>query len=108
MASYTVRVRFNSNRNKIRTNPESQKVAFGTDDVYWIQAGFSTQSWTFQSLTVDPTTAIVSQSITDRTMSVVDWNEAITVQTITYTIGINYNNTIVYSDPYILNDPQGG
>lgn len=108
-ASYTIKVAFKPKaKNKIQATPNSQKAAFGTDDFYWIQHGTQKGRWTFHSLSFNPASAIKSLSITDQTANVVDWNDAVTVQTISYTIGIKYNNSIYYSDPYILNDPHGG
>lgn len=108
-ASYTIKVAFKPKaKHKIQATPNSQTAAFGVDDFYWVQSGTNKGKWTFQSLVFDPATAIAKQSVTNRTMSIVDWNDATTVQTISYTIGITYDNTIYYSDPYILNDPEGG
>lgn len=106
MASYTIKVRFNTDRQEIRIDPARLSAAFGTDNIYWIQAGVNAPSWTFNSLTITPTTAINSLTVTSQTMSVVDWNTATAVQTISYKVSVNYNNTVYMSDPYILNDPD--
>ena len=107
--SYSVKIQFNTGTKAITATPPSRSVSFGKDRIFFKRAGGS-DKWSFATIHFTPSTPIATFTVRPNTIKVVDWNQqprGSSVQTISYVVGVNFNNTVYYStDPYILNDPN--
>jgi len=107
--TYTIEVTLNTSGSPaVSVNTDSLPVDFGTDTIYWIPTSSQVGEWEFKSISFSPSGPFGEPNIQANTLSVLDDDDANSTETYSYTLYVKEGNTIYDSDPFILNEPQGG